>query len=199
MCSQQWETLMPRRIEIDDDVFAALQEHAEPLVDAPNDVLRRLLGLDGDAQDRRSAGRSSTSTPGGSAARHVSNGRSGVQNPRLLESAKREPAGRERSRRGAGELLPLEQYCGPILQALAEAGGELRSREIPTKVAPYVESLLYDADRELDGEGAPAWHGRIGWAGTLCRKDGHLDKDAPRGIWRLTAAGRRKADEMDGS
>lgn len=190
---------MPHRIEIDDDVFAALQGHAEPLVDTPNDVLRRLLGLDGDVQDRRSVGRSSTSTPGGSAARHVSNGRFGVQNPQLLESAKREPAGRERSRRGAGELLPLEQYCGPILQAVAEAGGELRSREIPAKVAPYVESLLYDADREIDGEGSPAWHGRIGWAGTLCRKDGHLDKDAPRGTWRLTAAGRRKAHEMDRS
>lgn len=190
---------MSRCIEIDDDVFTALQGHAEPLVDTPNDVLRRLLSLDDDVQDRRSAGRSSMSAPEESAARHVSNGRSGVQNPRLLESAKREPAGRERSRRGAGELLPLEQYCGPILQALAEAGGELRSREIPAKVAPYVESLLYDADRELDGEGSPAWHGRIGWAGTLCRKDGHLDKDAPRGIWRLTVTGRRKADEMDGS
>lgn len=35
---------MPNRsIEIDDDVFAFLQRHSEPLVDTPNTVLRRLL------------------------------------------------------------------------------------------------------------------------------------------------------------
>ena len=34
-----------RTIEIDDEVFAYLQRHSEPLVDTPNDVLRReLLG-----------------------------------------------------------------------------------------------------------------------------------------------------------
>ncbi|CAM5671317.1 hypothetical protein [Streptomyces mordarskii] len=32
-----------RTIEIDDEVFAYLQRHGEPLVDSPNDVLRRLL------------------------------------------------------------------------------------------------------------------------------------------------------------
>ncbi|OQD51854.1 hypothetical protein BM536_037710 [Streptomyces phaeoluteigriseus] len=32
-----------RTIEIDDEVFAYLQRHSEPLVDSPNDVLRRLL------------------------------------------------------------------------------------------------------------------------------------------------------------
>ncbi|MFF2751357.1 hypothetical protein ACFVVA_38210 [Kitasatospora sp. NPDC058048] len=35
-----------RTIQIDDEVFALLQRHSEPLVDTPNDVLRRLL-LDG--------------------------------------------------------------------------------------------------------------------------------------------------------
>ncbi|MFD5929458.1 hypothetical protein [Streptomyces sp. NPDC060333] len=35
---------MPKRsIEIDDEVFAFLQNESEPLVDTPNDVLRRLL------------------------------------------------------------------------------------------------------------------------------------------------------------
>jgi len=32
-----------RTIEIDDEVFAHLQRHSEPLVDTPNDVLRRLF------------------------------------------------------------------------------------------------------------------------------------------------------------
>lgn len=32
-----------RKIDIDDDVFQLLQEHAEPFTDTPNSVLRRLL------------------------------------------------------------------------------------------------------------------------------------------------------------
>ncbi|UGQ11287.1 hypothetical protein LO772_31545 [Yinghuangia sp. ASG 101] len=39
---------MSRTIRVDDDVFAALQERAVPLVDTPNSVLRKLLGLDPD-------------------------------------------------------------------------------------------------------------------------------------------------------
>ena len=33
------------RIKIDEEVFACLQERANPLVDGPNDVLRKMLGL----------------------------------------------------------------------------------------------------------------------------------------------------------
>jgi negative regulator of replication initiation len=36
---------MARTIRIDDEVFKALQDMAEPLVDGPNDVLRRILRL----------------------------------------------------------------------------------------------------------------------------------------------------------
>lgn len=35
-----------RTIRIDDDVFACLQREATPLVDTPNAVLRRILGLE---------------------------------------------------------------------------------------------------------------------------------------------------------
>ena len=35
-----------KTIEVDDQVFAELQERAEPLVDDANTVLRHLLGLD---------------------------------------------------------------------------------------------------------------------------------------------------------
>ncbi|MER7166528.1 hypothetical protein ABT336_10750 [Micromonospora sp. NPDC000207] len=39
-----------RTIEVDDEVFAFLQQHCEPLIDTPNDVLRRLL-LSGDSEE----------------------------------------------------------------------------------------------------------------------------------------------------
>jgi Mrr N-terminal domain len=35
-------------IEIDNEVFGAIKANAEPFVDTPNTVLRRLLGIDGD-------------------------------------------------------------------------------------------------------------------------------------------------------
>jgi len=38
------ETVAPR-IQIDDDVFSVLKSNAEPFVDTPNSVLRRLLGM----------------------------------------------------------------------------------------------------------------------------------------------------------
>jgi len=38
---------MSRTIRVDEEVFKALQDRAKPFVDSPNDVLRRLLGLNG--------------------------------------------------------------------------------------------------------------------------------------------------------
>ncbi|QUX31189.1 hypothetical protein KGD83_12250 [Nocardiopsis akebiae] len=37
---------MSNVIRVDAEVYAALQERAQPFVDTPNDVLRRVLGLD---------------------------------------------------------------------------------------------------------------------------------------------------------
>ncbi len=48
---------MSPTIRIDEEVFKALQKDAKPFVDTPNDVLRRLLGLNGSSAKRRSARR----------------------------------------------------------------------------------------------------------------------------------------------
>lgn len=48
---------MPPTIRIDEDVFRVLQREAQPLVDTPNDVLRRLLGIDGLSVQRKRARR----------------------------------------------------------------------------------------------------------------------------------------------
>lgn len=42
-------------IRIDEDVWKALQEHAKPFVDTPNDVLRRVFQLASEASSRVSA------------------------------------------------------------------------------------------------------------------------------------------------
>ncbi|MDP6348963.1 MAG: hypothetical protein QF573_04445 [Chloroflexota bacterium] len=72
-------------IRIDDDVYAHLQEHATPLTDTPNSVLRRLLGLESagagegepvEAGGRRRKGRPAGTGRGGPRAGGRSRGRS---------------------------------------------------------------------------------------------------------------------------
>jgi Arc/MetJ family transcription regulator len=46
--------MSPQWIEVDDEVMAKVQAQAKPFVDAPNDALRRLLGL-GPASESRCA------------------------------------------------------------------------------------------------------------------------------------------------
>lgn len=43
---------MTPTVRIDDEVYEFIKKHAEPFVDSPNDVLRRLLRLDGSASPR---------------------------------------------------------------------------------------------------------------------------------------------------
>jgi Restriction Enzyme Adenine Methylase Associated len=46
---------MPHRIEVDDEVFALLQQHARPFLDTPNSTVRRLIGLDAPVRSADSA------------------------------------------------------------------------------------------------------------------------------------------------
>ena len=55
---------MSPTIRIDDDVFDELKGHAEPFVDTPNSVLRRLLGLAPKADSAEEPARSDESTVG---------------------------------------------------------------------------------------------------------------------------------------
>ena len=188
---------MNATIEIDDEVFAKLQSKAIPLVDTPNDVLRRLLGIDesaglGDAEDPGQGSHDGQEEP----VKRVP--LRGLGNLKLPDPPKRrfENSG---ARRAAGELLPLEEYCAPILRALVEHGGELRSRQIPEAMESLIDSKLRPADGQLNDQGVPVWYGRVGWAGSMCRKDGHIDGSAPRGIWRITEKGREAAAQAEGN
>ena len=58
---------MSLTIRVDDEVFKALQDRAQPFVDSPNDVLRRLLGLNhsGRESSRRTRSPAGSATPQG--------------------------------------------------------------------------------------------------------------------------------------
>ena len=55
---------MSSSIDIDDEVFAKLKEEAEPFVDTPNSVLRRLLGLNAGAETTNGQSKGSTEVVG---------------------------------------------------------------------------------------------------------------------------------------
>ena len=186
---------MPHTIEIDDDVFHHLQEQAEPLVDTPSTVLRRLLGL-----SRPSDGRGETVDVGQSA------GRSLNEEPNQRYLAARSPRGdsdraRVRAhaqsppmRRPSGDLLAIEDYRPALLRFLADQpNGEAHVRDVMQGVGRALANALTPTDLEEIEPGKPYWHNRLPWAGTEARKAGLLATDAPRGVWRLTEKGREAA------
>src|SRR3989304_4438288 len=98
---------MSPTIRIDADVFDALKDHAEPFVDTPNTVLRRLLGLgetgaetDGDKESEGEVeGRSTT--------------RAGSATPRPRQRRRR-TRGTRRSRAMRGTILSESEYELPM-------------------------------------------------------------------------------------
>src|SRR4051812_5057453 len=100
---------MTPTIRIDDDVFEKLKEHAEPFVDTPNSVLRRILdlapgGATNEAEGTRSGARAS--------------GRRRVS--ASAASSKSRPR-RRQPRAKAGTTLPDAEYEIPILEVLRDS------------------------------------------------------------------------------
>lgn len=163
---------MSPSIEIDDDIFALLQEHAEPLIDTPASVLRRLLGLDG--QGGEVPPQSETSIP--------------------VDARPERQKGRRRkgTRAARGSLLPEAHYEMPILRFLAENGGRAPSREVIDAVGIALKDELTEADREELNSGDIRWKNRAAFVRLRLIERGELDGNAPRGTWAITAKGSKR-------
>jgi hypothetical protein len=175
---------MPQTVDIDDDIFAYLQSQAEPLTDTTSSVLRRLLKLsgtngsaDGSHADETKVARATAerrSTPKGarSTGRSKTNGVTG------------------RTRAPSGSILPEQAYEAPLLRALVAAGGEAPYREITEAVGSELQDTLLPADFENLASGSVRWHSRLQFVRLRLIKRGEMDREAPRGIWRITDKGR---------
>ena len=139
----QREVVMPN-IRIDDEVFAKLQALAEPFVDDPNSVLRRVLGLV-EAPQRTSRGRPRRTNVDG--------------NPHRAHSS---------------ELLPQPEYYLPILQAVADEGGARRSGEAVEAVGETLHDQLKPKDFEEISSGVVRWRNRTRWAAQRLKEGGLL-------------------------
>jgi len=168
---------MSPSIEIDDDIFELLKSQAEPFTDTPNTVLRRLLNMSGAAASQTTETDPSGDTGGPPAPRGGKRGKG------------RKKAGRTRA--ASGTLLREQAYEKPLLQALVDAGGEAPFREVLDSVGHALEKELMPADFEKLASGGIRWHSRLQFVRLRLIERGELDREAPRGVWRITDAGRK--------
>lgn len=170
---------MSPSIEIDDDVMDFLKSRAEPFVDTPNSVLRRMLGIGGSPQRSRDA--SDEPQFNGSTPR-------AERKPVRQKSAARKSTGRTRA--ASGTLLPEDDYMLPLLHALDAADGEAPYRDVLNAVGEDIHDRLMPADFEELASGGIRWHSRLQFVRLRLIERGDLDRNAPRGTWRITDAGR---------
>lgn len=183
---------MGHAIEVDDDVYGRLKDAAEPFVDSPNSVLRRLLGLDGPIPGtdgtRPFAVATASAVGGASTARPPSPPR-----PRSRKgSSKKKSSGSTRI--PAGSILPEDQYELPLLQALVDAGGSAPSRDIVEDVGKQLDGRLTDIDRQPLKSGAIRWENRIQFVRLKLIERGWMEKNTPRGVWAISDEGRKQLE-----
>lgn len=171
---------MSPSVELDEDIYEYLKSQAEPFTDTPNTVLRRLLQLDdaseADTQQPGSNGRAPRREPGSRAKKRGST---------------RKSSGRTRA--PSGTLLPEQRYELPLLRALIEAGGEAPYREVLESVGRALSDEFMPADHETLSSGSVRWHSRLQFVRLRLVERGEMDREAPRGVWRITEAGRQAA------
>jgi hypothetical protein len=167
------------QIEVDSQVMAYLKSQAEPFVDTPNTVLRRLLGITG-------------ASPNG----HGPAVRRSEQEERPRQARK----ARAKSRRGrqangkpraqTGTILADHAYELPILEILDAHGGRAPTREVIDELGERLREELLPADYEQLASGDVRWRNRAQFVRLKLIERGDMVKDSPRGVWELTDQGR---------
>jgi hypothetical protein len=155
-------------IEVDDDVMDALKRKAEPFVDTPNTVLRRLLLVDRSGASARRPVRSNRSQAKGS----KTNGK--------RDKGQRAPT---------GSILPEQEYLQPLLQVLIEKGGRAPAREVIDEVGRRLNDRLTALDREPVSSGGLRWQNRAQFARLRLIDRGLVKRASPRGLWEITEKG----------
>ena len=195
------KTLSPT-IRIDDEVFEALKSHAEPFVDTPNSVLRRILGLGGagfelNAEAEREGVQSGTtphqavpSQP--NAAVRRSQRRVGLRTAGGTHSRARSKTKAPRAR--AGSILDDTAYEVPLLEILGERGGQAPAREVLEELGVRLSDLLTETDQQTLSSGSVRWKNRAQFVRLRLVTSGDMVKDSPRGLWELTDQGRKRVE-----
>jgi hypothetical protein len=160
-------------IKIDDEVLELLKDEAEPFVDTPNAVLRRLLRLDSNG-------------PKPSAEDSVDETARPRRRSRRAPSSKRSA---RRARAPAGSLLEQDAYVEPILRAVQAKEGRAPTREVLDEVGKILADRFTELDRERTETGIVRWENRAQFARLRMVDRGLLKKNSPRGVWEISNEG----------
>jgi hypothetical protein len=174
-------------IRIDDEVFDELKKHAEPFVDTPNTVLRRLLNL-GDAgfEDTNGTGDVELVTAPAAAPR------SGARDERAARPRRRRSKATRPPRAKTGSILHESAYELPMLEIISEHGGRAAAREVLDELETRLDGQLTEVDREELASGDVRWRNRAQFVRLRLVEQGDMVKDSPRGIWEISDQGRRR-------
>ena len=181
---------MSRTIEVGDEVFAEMQRQAVPLLDTPDSLLRRLLGMSPEpGTDLRlndyytPTGELRFKRPPVSEAKQTRTPRGQTK-----AKAKTKPK-RERATRGS--IAPESIYVEPILRILSEKEGRAPKRELLDELGVRISDQLLPADHEMMGN-EERWRKRAQFVRLALIKQGLMKADSPRGVWEITDEGRKR-------
>ena len=179
-CSCWKDDTISHRVELDDDVFRALQGLAQPLLDDVNSVLRRILELEEHAAPRQTS-ESKAPSP-------ESTGR----RPRRGKATPRAKSRGPRAERGS--LLPETEYELPLLASLVERGGSAPASHVIDDVGEALSDRLTHADREVLNSGLVRWKNRVQFVRLKLIQSGDMAARSPRGVWEINETGRARVE-----
>ena len=174
---------MAPEIFVDMEVYRQLQTQAEPFVDTPNTVLRRLLKLKPSNVGADEAARGE---------RHKGDGGSPQENQDAPQS------GTAAARAPRGSILPLTDYWLPILEALEEAGGSAPGSKIIKAVGQHLKDRLTERDRQPLQSGSIRWRSRTQFARLRLIERGLMKQGSPARVWEISDQGREYLSEHAG-
>jgi Mrr N-terminal domain len=156
---------MTLTIEIDDEVFAALQKLATPLIDSPNDVLRRVLDLD--------VGQ-----------------RTGSVDPPTLPDKAAAPKSAA-SKQGELEMTPQREFRRYIVDIINEHGGKAHMQDVLGEIEARMNDRFKPGDLQNVSTGEVRWRNAARWERMQMANEGLIKKGTASGWWELTADGRK--------
>ncbi|RKY41126.1 MAG: hypothetical protein DRP76_00555 [Candidatus Omnitrophota bacterium] len=114
---------------------------------------------------------------------------------RLPKKIRRKRKGYQKLKRGL--RTPQDEYIIPILQTLVELGGKAEMYAVLKGVFEKMKDRLnqYDMQALPSNPSQKRWENTAQWSRNTMVKEGLLSSKSPRGIWEITAAGRRFLSE----